>query len=63
LRYLALRLDDVEFAGADHLAKPMLEIVLQLRRPFLLDRAARLGPEVPVIVCAAEAEPPPRRCC
>jgi hypothetical protein len=34
----------------------MLEVVLQLGRLFLLDRVAGLGPEVPVVVRAAEAE-------
>jgi hypothetical protein len=34
----------------------MLEVVLHLRWPFLLDRAAGLGLEVLVVVRAAEAE-------
>jgi hypothetical protein len=62
----ALRLTRVELAVADQLAKRVLEVVLQFRRPCLLNRAARLRPEVLVVVRAAEGlvqeVEPDRRC-
>jgi hypothetical protein len=45
---------DIQLASANHRAQPMLELVFHFRWPFLLERPPRLGPEVLVIISAAE---------